>query len=175
MGWKNYESEEFLEPVLIYLTPKADDRPKNKSFAIVTYQAQVDKVIEPCLIYITSEEAKYRIKDYLRCLSYTDFEKNYEKDIVMAMTKNEREWLIKFKDENKDLFFAILAAIKEDGDDETSTTIKEVTKSIIKRNTEKYLYNGNVYPKNRLVYQVIKDYINHGHAISLDDLKLEII
>lgn len=169
---KKYDSEEFLEPVLIYLTPKIDDKPNNKSFAVVTYQELVDKVIEPCFIYMTSEEAKYRIKDYLRCLSYTDFEKNYEKgDIVMAMTKNERELLIKFKDENKDLLFAILAAIKEDEEDETTTAIKEVTKSIIKRNTERYLYNGDVYAKNRLVYQVIKDYIDSGLATSLEDLK----
>lgn len=169
---KTYDFDEFLEPVLIYLTPKKDDKPNNKSFAIINYQELVDNVIEPCLIYVTSDEAKYRIKDYLRSLSYTDFERNYKKgDIVMAMTKNERELLIKFKNENKDLFFAILAAIKEDEEDETTTIIKDVTTSIIGRNTEKYLYNGKKYKKNRLVYQVIKDYIESGQVNSLEDLK----
>lgn len=170
---KTYESDQFLEPVLIYLTPKIKDYPNNKSFAIITYQDMVDRVIEPCLIFVTSEEAKFRIKDYLRSLSYSDFEKNYEKgDIVMAMTKNERELLIKFKEDNKDLFFAIYEAIKEDEKDETVKAVSEIRESIIKRNNDRYLYNGDTYPKNKLVYKVISDYVATGQANSLDDLRL---
>ncbi len=169
---EKYESDEYLEPVFLYLTPKSNDKPKNNSFAIVTYQELVDKVIEPCLIYITSEVAKYRIKDYLRSLSYADFEKNYKKgEIVMAMSENERKLLIKFKDENKDLFFAIKKAIEEEENDQTTKAVEKITDSITKRNTEKYLYNGKICNKRQLVYNVIKDYIDSGEAKSINDLK----
>ena len=90
----------------------------------------------------------------------------------MAMTKSEKDLLIKFKEENKDLLLAIREAIREDEkDSEIVEAIEEINSSIVSRNNDKYVYNSNVYKKGHLVYQVIKDYVNKGLVNDSKELK----
>ena len=167
------DSSKFFQPILIFLTPKKQSKPNEPSFIKISYQELVDRVIDPCLIICESNEAIFRLKDYLRTLTYTNFEKITEKgDIVMAMTKSEKDLLLKFKEENKDLLLAIREAIREDEkDSEIVEAIEEITSSIVSRNNDKYVYNSNVYKKGHLVYQVIKDYVNKGLVKDLKELK----
>lgn len=168
-----FDNTKYFQPILIFLTPKKQAKPNETSFIKISYQELVDRVIDPCLVVCESNEAIFRIKDYLRTLTYTNFEKISEKgDIVMAMTKNERDLLLKFKEENKDLLLAIKEAIKEDEKDiQLVEAIEEITSSIVGRNNDKYLYNSNVYKKGQLVYQVIRDFVNNNIVLDLNDLK----
>ena len=167
------DSSKFFQPILIFLTPKKQSKPNEPSFIKISYQELVDRVIDPCLIICESNEAIFRLKDYLRTLTYTNFEKITEKgDIVMAMTKSEKDLLLKFKEENKDLLLAIREAIREDEkDSEIVEAIEEINSSIVSRNNDKYVYNSNVYKKGHLVYQVIKDYVNKGLVNDSKELK----
>lgn len=47
----------------------------------------------------------------------------------------------------------------------------DVPRSVNKRDTTKYMLNGNVYLKNRLVYAVVSDYVKRHSNITCDELK----
>lgn len=40
------------------------------------------------------------------------------------------------------------------------------------RNKTRYMFRGNVYLKNHLVFAVVRAYVNEGRALSRDDLRL---
>lgn len=167
-------SDKYLQPVFIYLTPDVDDHPSNPSFIKMTYQELIDKLIEPCLVFSTSDSAMYRIKDYLRCLTYADFEKSLRKgaEVVMGMSKTERDLLLKFKEDNKDLLLAIAAAIDEENEDaEVVKAVKSTGSAIKHRNNDKYVYKGDKYSKSQVVYQVIKDYVGADKVKDYNELK----
>ena len=48
-------------------------------------------------------------------------------------------------------------------------TVPYIEKEVRRRDTTKYLFNGVVYPKNRLVLAVVQDYVNKN-AISFEEL-----
>lgn len=43
--------------------------------------------------------------------------------------------------------------------------------SVSNRDKTKYVFNGKILPKNRLVFNIIKDYVNKNSSISLLDLQ----
>ncbi|MCL2856603.1 MAG: PD-(D/E)XK nuclease family protein [Oscillospiraceae bacterium] len=148
-----------------------------KQFIGLNYQYLVDYVLEPCLSECTPQDARVFIEEYLRTLSqpslqFDDFDGG---EVIMAVSSRERELLLNFWGNNKDLLTAALNALADNPEleQEERDRIHESLQAVSKasnRDYTKYKFNGQVYIKNRLVLAVIQSYVASNPSISMEDL-----
>jgi hypothetical protein len=89
-----------------------------KKFIGLNYQYMVDYVLEPCLSECIVTDAKIFIEEYLRTLSqpslqFDDFDGG---DVIMAVSSREKELLLNFWENNKDLLTAAFNALADNPD-----------------------------------------------------------
>lgn len=166
---KQYKDKKiYFDPIYVFLKPKYNEtKPKCEQYLIVSYQELVDYVIEPVMKECKSEESKRNIRIYLQCLS---FQKDNEKgDKIMAMSSEEKEILLTFLRENKDIFEKAIELL----DDLDSKQKKQVINAFTNaEDTTKYSFDGNhKLGKGRLVLEVVKYYCQEHPNCTLEDLK----
>ncbi|HNN82436.1 MAG TPA: PD-(D/E)XK nuclease family protein, partial [Leptospiraceae bacterium] len=176
--------------IFIYLTPLMNakfleiEEPQceAKEFVQLNYQHLVDFIIEPCLNKDLDMETRFILNSYLRSLSYPTIQqdinsKKIKGDIIMAISERERNLLLEFWESQKDLLITVLSVLKDDPDIDTddSEKISQVLPAIVSaantKDRTKYHFLGNVYPKNRLVLAVVKEYIKQNPNSTIKSLK----
>lgn len=114
-NWAKNEFNNGEKLIFVYLTPhtnkelfKLDTQLcKNKNYIQINYQHIVDYLLEPCKKQQMSEESRYLIDSYLRCLTFPSVE-NENNDIIMAISKSEKDRLMNFWSNNKELFLTAM-------------------------------------------------------------------
>lgn len=149
-----------------------------KSYIQLNYQYLVDYTIEPCRKRRIPNEAEILINNYIRTLSFPAIlqDDNERGDIIMAIGERERLLLRNFWDANKELLIAVITALKDDPEisEEEQQMIDNGLNAVIKvgsKDNTKYRFQDNIYPKNRLVLAVVKQYVKDNSPIVFEDLK----
>ena len=148
-----------------------------KKFVGLNYQYLVDYVLEPCLSECIVSDAKVFIEEYLRTLSqpslqFEDFDGG---EVIMAVSSRERDLLLNFWENNKDLLTAALNALADNPEleqverEQIRESIQAVTKST-RRDHTKYQFEGEAYAKNRLVLAVVKKHVECHPNITFSEL-----
>jgi hypothetical protein len=183
-----YRYGESLEGEAVYLflspLPNSDFEALNqpacecKRFIGLNYQYLVDYVLEPCLSGCGAADAKVFIEEYLRTLSQPSlqFEDYDGGEIIMAVSTKERELLLQFWENNKELLTAALNALADNPEleqeerDQIRDSLGAVTKAGNK-DYSTYAFNGQSYGKGRLVLAVVKKCIEDNPDITYERLK----
>ncbi len=176
---KRYADDKYCTPILIFLAPdfEKDINCKCDAFIKVSYQNLVDYVIEPCLIKISSNQARFFVENYLRCLSNTAINEKLDKKEgrIMAFVGKEKELLEKFYEKNKELFEAILTMLSTDeslSDAERYQMKGALNVSISNgKDNSKYSFDGAEYRKGRLVLAVVKKFVSENPKVTFSDLE----
>ena len=148
-----------------------------KKFVGLNYQYLVDYVLEPCLSECTVSDAKVFIEEYLRTLSqpslqFDDFDGG---EVIMAVSSRERDLLLNFWENNKDLLTAALNALADNPEleQEERDRIRESLQAVSKssnRDYTKFQFDGQAYAKNRLVLAVVKKHVENNPSITMQEL-----
>lgn len=111
-----------------------------RQFIGLNYQYLVDYVLEPCLSECTVSDAKVFIEEYLRTLSqpslqFDDFDGG---EIIMAVSSRERDLLLSFWENNKDLLTAALNALADNPEleQEERNRIRESLQAVSKSSNQ---------------------------------------
>lgn len=155
----------YYDPLYIFLSPAYNKtNPKQPEFMHISYQNLVDYVIEPLLMMCSNEISKNNIKTYLQCLSFQN--DNEKGDKIMAISKEEKEIIREFIDENRNLISIVIESLEDVSDD-----VKDKLKNTIRDNTY-YEFNGEKgLGKGRLVLAVVKKYCSDNKPASFEDLE----
>jgi len=172
----------------IYLTPlnnrkyEALIEPEcvSKKFIQLNYQYLSDYVITPCYNQAPEGPVKRYLDDYLFTLGLPDLQQKGG-DIIMAISKEERDLLLRFWDKHKELLIAAMLTISDSDflDEEEQDTVQKA--SLFLANSSgpdktKYTWNflgegrGNL-PKSQLVLEIITHYVTQHPYISFEELK----
>lgn len=174
---KSFVSKDYFKPMYVFLAPFSNsdfehnsdftDKCKCNKYIIISYQYLNNYVLEPCMQNKINDSAKILVSNYQRCLSYSDKEVN-----IMATNEEQKELLLSFWNNNKELLNAALSALIDDPEttDEDRTVMQKAFETISKRDNTKYSFNGESLGKGRLVLAVIKDYANSHPKITYEEL-----
>jgi hypothetical protein len=131
------------ENIFVYLTPLSsldlDDlvQPEceNKHYIQINYQSLVDALLEPAIDQTIDATTKLIISQYIQSLSQPSMEEeenDFERGMIMAIGKEERELLQKFWVNNQKIIQAALYAISSDPnqDKDVRDTVRDALASI---------------------------------------------
>lgn len=173
------------ESVYLFLSPLSNSDYESsthpvcecKHFIGLNYQYLVDYVLEPCLSECAVSDAKVFIEEYLRTLSqpslqFDDFDGG---EVIMAVSSRERDLLLNFWENNKDLLTAALNALADNPEleQEERDRIRESLQAVSKsssRDYTKFQFDGQAYAKNRLVLAVVKKHVENNPDIKMQEL-----
>lgn len=150
------------ENIFVYLTPLSsldlDDlvQPEceNKHYIQINYQSLVDALLEPALDQKIDATTKLIISQYIQSLSQPSMEEeenDFERGMIMAIGREERELLQKFWANNQKIIQAALYAISSDPtqDKEVRDTVRDALASIAStgkdRSSVTIQYDGQNY------------------------------
>lgn len=167
--------------LFVFLTSRAQE-PKEKEFITVSYQDLVDYVIQP---YLSSnsidDRSKLMLTDYLRVLGNP-----YNKKMTtMAMTKEEKELLTDFYNNNIALFKKALEAMQLEAEEaDNKEELKDIKKIInaieSKRPKRQYTINNSINIKTGrpyTMYEVIGEFVKYklrDKSSDIEDINREI-
>jgi hypothetical protein len=127
----------------VYLTPISslalmelnEPECENKNFIQICYQELVDSLLEPAMLQSTDEGTNLILGQYIQSLSQPSFgedENDFERGMIMAIGKEERELLEKFWEGNQKVIQAALYAISSDPnqDEDVRDTVSKALSSI---------------------------------------------
>ena len=183
---KYADKEKYAKPLFVFLTPKKDfslvDETtrcatcQNDDFILINYQDIIDNLLEPCLAKGMDGKAELFVKDYLRCLSFSNINDN-EGELIMGTSTEERELLRQFWDKNRSLLLATIDVLQTDEEipAEDRESMAQASKNLKKsaKDLTKYNFLGTKYPKSRLVLAVLKAYVNDHKEVTFAELKKE--
>ena len=134
----------------VFLTPLANfeyedlDAPEcsAKEFIELNYQYLTDHVIEPCLNMTPEGSVKNYLSEYLLALSLPETRQD-KGEIIMSISKEEKELLTKFWDRHKDLLTAVMLSIGdfvplEDGEAEIVKKASSAIKNAVQRDLSRF-------------------------------------
>jgi len=173
----------------VYLTPlnnrdyESLDAPECEAqdFIQLNYQYLVNYVITPCRDQAPEGSIKKYLDEYLLALGLPELRQD-KGDIIMAVSKEERDLLSRFWDRHKDLLMAAIVTIGDHVplDDAEHKIVSEASQAIekaVQRDITRYSWgfsgkkgNSNL-PKNRLVLEIVGHYAAKHPTITLDELK----
>lgn len=173
--WANRNYKDDSELIFVYLSPISNSELHDlleqqcqcKEYIQINYQYLVDYILEPCKMQQLPPETSSLIDNYLRCLSYPSIDEVSIKNggLVMAVNERERKLLLDFWEENKPLFLAMLNVLRNDEgiDEQERENMDNMINTIFTKSSKdygKYLFKGIKYPKNRLVWAIVEEYVN---------------
>lgn len=142
-----------------------------KEYIQINYQYIVDYILEPCKMQQLPSEVSSLIDNYLRCLSYPSIDENSIKNggLIMAVNERERKLLLDFWEGNKPLLLAMLNVLKDDKsiDEQERENMDTMINTIYNKSSKDYskcLFKGHKYPKSRVVWAMLKEYVNSTQA-----------
>lgn len=183
--WANKNYKDNSELIFLYLSPLSNSELHDlseqqcqcKEYIQINYQYLVDYILEPCKMQQLSPEASSLIDNYLRCLSYPSMDEESIKNggLVMAVNEREKKLLLGFWEGNKPLLLAMLNVLKdsEDIDEQERENMDNMINTIYTKSSKDYskcLFKGNKYPKSRLVFAVLKEYVS-STKVTFEELK----
>lgn len=172
----------------VFLTPLANleyeslDAPKcsAKDFIELNYQYLTDHVIEPCLNMAPEGNVKNYLSEYLLALSLPETRQD-KGEIIMSISKEEKELLTKFWDRHKDLLTAVMLSIGdfvslEDDEAEIVKKASSAIKNAVQRDLSRFSWEfsgagGVALPKSKLVLEIVKHYAAQNGPLTLAELK----
>ena len=172
-GEKNYSDQtKFHKPIYVFLTPEYNNHPaKQQEFLHIKYQDMVDYVFEPTMWWTTDDSKKNLIRMYLQSLSFqNDNEKGAE---IMAISKEEKNIIENFINENQEFIIAVLNGLKDNGTGEgvDPEVVDKMIKGVRENDTSKYDFNGKQsLGKSKLVLEVVKKYVEEHPGIDYPSL-----
>jgi PD-(D/E)XK nuclease superfamily len=136
------KNDDFIN-VYVYLTPISsldlddlnESECENKNFIQINYQEIVDSLLEPVVMQNISENTRIIVNQYIQSLSQPSFdneENDFERGMIMAIGREERELLQKFWNGNQKVIQAALYAISSDPNQEKEVrdTVRDALSSI---------------------------------------------
>jgi hypothetical protein len=171
----------------VYLTPlnnrsyEALDEPEcaGKRFIQLNYQYLADRVLEPCLAAAKEPLVAAYIKAYLLVLGLPETRQN-RGDVIMAISKQERELLADFWAKHSELIIAALHAVvdsdtlEEDDRAAVKSALDTISKPTFDYTQYEWIYGGELRGpagKGRTVLHIISHYANNHEECSLGDVK----
>jgi hypothetical protein len=162
--------------LFVYLTPLStldleeldEQECEDKHFIQINYQELVDSLLEPVLEQTISSETRFIISHYIQSLSQPSMDdqgNDYERGMIMAIGKEERELLQKFWMGNQKIIQAALYAISSDPNQEKDVrdTVREALSSIATTG------------KDRRTILIRYDGVDHHTRIQKSDIGLETV
>lgn len=154
---------------------------KAKEFIEINYQYLADYVIAPCLDCATNKSIKQYLSEYLLTLSLPETRQD-KGDIIMAISKEERELLSQFWATHKDLLTAAMLSIGdyiplEDDEAKIVQKASQAIKNAVQRDLSRWSWEfpgsgkGVNLPKSRLVLDIVTHYVSENGPLTLNRLK----
>ena len=158
----------------VYLTPLANreyealNAPQcdAQGFIQLNYQYFADYVVVPCRDQATEGIKRY-LDEYLLALGLPELRQD-KGDIIMAISKEERDLLARFWDKHKELLIAAMLSMADSDalDDAEHEIVKNASvtlKNAVQRDMTRYTWDfqgvgGYNLPKGRLVLEVVAHY-----------------
>lgn len=150
-----------------------------KEFIELNYQYLADYVITPCRDSAPEGSVKRYLSEYLLALSLPETRQD-KGDIIMAISKEERELLAQFWDKHKDLLTAAMLSIGdcvplEDAEAEVIQKASRALKNALQRDTSRFSWEfsggGVNLPKSRLVLEIVTHYAAENGPLTFARLK----
>lgn len=157
-----------------------------KEFIELNYQYLADGVITPCHETAPDGSVKRYLGEYLLALSLPEMRQD-KGDIIMAISKEERDLLARFWDKHKDLLTAAILSIGdyvplEEAEQRIVSEASQVITKAIQRDYTRYTWEfsgsgpllrsgGKNLPKNRLVLEVVTHYAAEHPSLTLSELQ----
>ena len=169
----------------VFLTPlnnreyESLDSPEceSKEFIQLNYQYLADFVISPCRNQAPEGSVKRYLDEYLLALGLPELRQD-KGDIIMAISKEERDLLSRFWDKHKDLLIAAMLSMSDSDtlDDSERETIKNASQTLSNASLR---YNwkfsdgagNNGLPKSRLVLEIITHYVQTYKPSTIGELR----
>jgi len=172
--FKHYEENNKKEcNIFVFLLPVEisklrEDFAGEEHYININYQLLADNIFEKALEQDLSKRIKFIIEEYLLSL------RTQNKGEVMAIGNLEKELLKDFWEEHQEFLssaFKVLA--EEETDEELKNNFQEMATINEKaRDKTKYNFNGkNKLAKGKLVFEVIKKYVEKNEKATLDNLQ----
>lgn len=180
------DEEKFWKPIYVFLSPDKTGAMKegrgricaSPYFIKINYQYLVQYVIEPSLERISRAEGRSFVRDYLRCLSYSNIydERGRREELVMARSREESELLRQFWKSNSPILSAAMAALAEDDDfseQERRSFQRAAEATDARRDYTKYKLTGDEeeYSKRGIVGAVVAAYLARNPEVTWDTFK----
>lgn len=121
----------FLKPVSTYELSNANNETiknwcNSDKFTIINYQELVDFVLTPLISSdYTDDRMKIIVREYVKSLGKTTEESKYSNKQIMAMGEEEKQLLVKFYLNNRDLIYAALSAVVDSNNPDISQEDKD--------------------------------------------------
>lgn len=151
-----------------------------KEFIELNYQYLADYVIEPCCNSAPNGNIKRYLGEYLLALGLPETRQD-KGEIIMAISKEERDLLARFWNKHKDLLTAVLLSMGdcvplEDDESELLQKASKVIKTTIQHDLSRFSWEflgegGINLPKSRLVLEIVTHYAKKKAPITLRELK----
>ena len=173
----------------VYLTPlsnreyEALDAPQcgARDFIQLNYQYLADRVITPCRDFAIEGSVKRYLDEYLLALGLPELRQD-KGDIIMAISKEERDLLARFWDKHKDLLIAAMLSMADsdaldESEYETVKNASDALKIAVQRDMTRYSWGfqgesgERNLPKNRLALEIVRHYVGKRQHITLGALK----
>ena len=140
-----------------------------KEFIQINYQSIADFIIKKALKRELTDRTRFILSEYSLSLSQPSIEEDTnKKEILMALGEEEKDLLNKFWNKNQNLIKAALYAISSDADQEEDA--RKSAEILNAKDFSKYVFNGEVYGKGRLVLAVIQHYVALNPMITYREL-----
>ena len=149
-----------------------------KEFIELNYQYLADYVITPCRDTAPEGSVKRYLSEYLLALSLPETRQD-KGEIIMAISKEERDLLARFWNKHKDLLTAAMLSIGdcsplEDDEAEVMQKASKALKDAVQRDLSRFSweFSGGVnLPKSRLVLEIVTHYAAENGPLTLAKLK----
>lgn len=180
------DEEKYWNPICVFLSPDKTCAMKegrgrtcaSPYFIKINYQHLVEYVIEPSLARIPIEEGRSFVRDYLRCLSYSNIydDQGRREELVMARSREESELLRQFWKSNRPLLSAAMAALAEDDDfseQERRSFQRAAEATDSRRDYTKYKLAGDneEYSKRGIVGAVVAAYLARNPEVTWETFR----
>lgn len=150
-----------------------------KEFIELNYQYLADYVIEPCRDTAPEGSVKRYLSEYLLALSLPETRQD-KGEIIMAISKEERDLLARFWDKHKDLLTAAMLSIGdcvplEDDEAEVMQKASQALKDAVQRDLSRFSWQfsgggGVNRSKRQLVQEVIAYYALVNPDLTVSEL-----
>lgn len=151
-----------------------------KEFIELNYQYLVDYVIEPCRDNAPERNVKQYLNEYLLALGLPETRQD-KGDIIMAISKEERDLLARFWDKHKDLLTAAMLSIGDcvpldDDEAEIIQRASQALKNAVQRDLSRFSWSisgeeSKNLPKSRLVLEIVTHYASQNSPLTFAKLK----
>jgi len=142
--------------MFIFLVPSLECQCSSDSFVKITYQDILYYILEPVLDKNIDKKTKTFIEDYIKCLSKpclngvttANNKKTSKKQIIMATSDEESNWLLELWDDNEELLMATLKkkieSLRKDPESDPELNKLEDIESVLanKKDNTKYKVSG---------------------------------